>query len=98
MPVLTVTVNIDEFPWEDIAALREQGKLITAMHVEAGTIKVGGLPHGMESGLTSVAIAIPLPRRISNPDRNVPGALLGSGANSKGGLSQWLILSQGSWK
>lgn len=61
MPVLTVTVDIDRDPWEDLNALRAEGKLISAMHVEAGTIRVGGLPHGMSSGRTSVAIAVPLP-------------------------------------
>lgn len=61
MPVIAVTVNIDETPWDDLTALREQGKLITAMNVDAGTIKVGGLPHGMQSGRTSVAISVPLP-------------------------------------
>lgn len=61
MPVLTVTVNLDETPWEDLMALREKGKLITAMNVEAGAIKIGGLPQGMQSGKTAVAIAVPLP-------------------------------------
>jgi hypothetical protein len=61
MPVLTVTVDIDSTPWEDLKALSAEGKLISAMHMEAGTIRVGGLPRGMESGRTSVAIAVPLP-------------------------------------
>lgn len=61
MPVLTVTVNVSENPWRDLVAKRGEGKLITAMSTEAGRIRVGGLPEGMESGRTSVSFAIPLP-------------------------------------
>lgn len=61
MPSLNVTVNLEETPWTDLLELREQGKLITAMGVEGGAIRVGGLPRGMESGRTSVTIAVPLP-------------------------------------
>ena len=61
MPVMTVTMNIEDTPWEDLHTLRDQGKLITAMSFEAGRIRIGGLPNGMNSGKTSVAIAVPLP-------------------------------------
>jgi hypothetical protein len=47
--------------WADLARLRTEGKLITAMGDEAGTIRVGCLPGGMTSGRTSVSIVIPLP-------------------------------------
>ncbi len=61
MPVLKITVNCERDPWDDLLPLREQGKLITAMGTESGAIRVGGLPHGMDSGKTSISIVIPLP-------------------------------------
>lgn len=61
MPVLSLTLNLDENPWNDLAGLREQGKLITAMGEESGPIRIGGLPNGMESGATAVEIALRLP-------------------------------------
>lgn len=61
MQVIKITVNVDRDPWEDLAELEKQDKLLTAMADEAGSIRVGALPHGMQSGRTSVAIAVPLP-------------------------------------
>jgi len=61
MPALSITPNLEATPWEDLRLLREQGKLITAMGDEGGTIRIGGLPRGMMSGKASVTIAVPLP-------------------------------------
>lgn len=61
MQAVSLTLNLEEHPWLDLRALREQGKLITAIADEAGTIRIGGLPGGMASGRASVTIAIPLP-------------------------------------
>lgn len=61
MPVIKLTMNLDDNPWEDLGALRDQGKLITAMGGKSGAIRVGALPVGMRSGKTAVEIAIPLP-------------------------------------
>lgn len=56
-----ITVNCDRDPWTELAELRREGKLITAMGDESGSIRFGGLPAGMASGRTSVEILIPLP-------------------------------------
>ena len=61
MQSLSITINIDEDPWIDLAELSRVGKVRTAMAHEAGQIRVGGLPRGMESGATAVEILIPLP-------------------------------------
>ena len=61
MPILSLNLNIDDHPWDDLQTLKHQGKLITAMGPEAGAIRIGALPGGMKSGKTSIAIAVPLP-------------------------------------
>lgn len=61
MPVMSITLDLDETPWADMQSLRAAGKMITAMGDESGPIRVGALPRGMESGKTAVAIALPLP-------------------------------------
>lgn len=59
MPQLTITVNIDETPWEDIAEKRGTDQMIEAMG--GVPIRIGALPRGMASGATAVAIMIELP-------------------------------------
>lgn len=65
MPALTVTIDCedeDRSTWRDrLNAKREQGKLITAMGEDSRAIHIGGLPHGMESGKTSICLMLELP-------------------------------------
>ena len=46
MPVLSITVNLDDNPWLDLGELRSKGKLITAMGEESGPIRIAGSPVG----------------------------------------------------
>jgi hypothetical protein len=53
MPVLTVTLNIDDNPWTDL-------KREDLIHIKE-PFRIGALPGGMTSGKASVAIAVFLP-------------------------------------
>lgn len=53
MPILSVTPNIEEQPWEDL-------RRPDLIHIKE-PVRVGGLPGGMASGKASVAIALQLP-------------------------------------
>lgn len=52
MPELRITPNLEQAPWNDL-----QGKMVPEM----GTItRIGRLPRGMTSGLSSVTVVITL--------------------------------------
>lgn len=58
MPALSITLNLESDPWEDLKLRSEEGRLV---HLKDAPMRVGALPRGMQSGKASVAIAIELP-------------------------------------
>lgn len=61
MPKIKLTMDLEKEPWLELAKLREEGKVITAMGNEAADLWLGAIPGRMTSGEPSLAIAIQLP-------------------------------------